>query len=108
MSPKMSLSIITEPRRDGLACGTSLPLTESSTFRSYPAVPMDTRTLFVTRTSSNRMEESVPGADLDHVIGSKEAAGRPKDIIHLPILIQTAQPRRLQRVERDTAMDIGF
>jgi len=33
----------------------------------------------------------VPVADLDDVIRSKEAAGRPKDILHLPILLQTRQ-----------------
>ena len=33
----------------------------------------------------------VPVADLDDVIRSKEAAGRPKDILHLPILLQTSQ-----------------
>jgi hypothetical protein len=41
--------------------------------------------------------EAVPVADLDDVIRSKEAAGRPKDIIHLPILIQTARRRRRER-----------
>jgi hypothetical protein len=46
--------------------------------------------------------ESVPVADLDDVIRLKEAAGRPKDIIHLPILIQTAQRRRSER-DRDGA-----
>lgn len=51
--------------------------------------------------------ESVPIADLDDVIRSKEAAGRPKDIVHLPILIQTAQQRRI-RTERDAGFDIGF
>jgi hypothetical protein len=33
----------------------------------------------------------LPVADLDDVIRSKEAAGRPKDILHLPILLQTSQ-----------------
>jgi hypothetical protein len=51
--------------------------------------------------------ESVPVADLDDVIRSKEAAGRPKDIIHLPILIQTAQHRRIEK-DRDAGLDIGF
>jgi hypothetical protein len=41
--------------------------------------------------------EPVPVADLHDVIRSKEAAGRPKDIVHLPILIQTAQRRRIKR-----------
>lgn len=36
---------------------------------------------------------SVPVADLDDVIRSKEAAGRPKDNLHLPILLQTARRR---------------
>lgn len=40
----------------------------------------------------------VPVADLDDVIRSKEAAGRPKDILHLPILLQTSQ--RLRREPR--------
>lgn len=52
--------------------------------------------------------ESVPVADLDDVIRSKEAAGRPKDILQLPILIQTAQRRRLEREGRDSGLDIGF
>jgi len=51
--------------------------------------------------------ESVPVADLDDVIRSKEAAGRPKDILHLPILIQTARQRRIGR-DRDAGLDIGF
>jgi hypothetical protein len=50
--------------------------------------------------------EAVPVADLDDVIRSKEAAGRPKDILHLPILIQTAQRRRMEQ-DRDTGLDIG-
>ena len=37
--------------------------------------------------------ELIPVADLNDVTKSKEAAGRPKGIIHLPILIQTAQRR---------------
>lgn len=52
--------------------------------------------------------ESVPVADLDDVIRSKEGAGRPKDILQLPILIQTAQRRRLEREGRDSGLDIGF
>ena len=51
--------------------------------------------------------ESVPVADLEDVIRSKEAAGRPKDIVHLPILIQTAQRRRVDR-NRDAGPDIGL
>jgi hypothetical protein len=51
--------------------------------------------------------ESVPVADLDDVIRSKEAAGRPKDIVHLPILIQTAQRRRSER-NRSGGPDIGY
>jgi hypothetical protein len=51
--------------------------------------------------------ESVPVADLDDVIRSKEAAGRPKDIVHLPILIQTAQRRRIE-MDREAGLDIGF
>ena len=51
--------------------------------------------------------EAVPVADLDDVIRSKEATGRPKDILHLPILIQTAQ-RRLVGKDRHTELDIGF
>jgi hypothetical protein len=47
--------------------------------------------------------EPVPVADLDDVIRSKEAAGRPKDIVHLPILIQTAQRRRTKRDPRAPA-----
>ena len=50
--------------------------------------------------------ESVPVADLDDVIRSKEAAGRPKDIVHLPILIRTARKRR-EREEYDPGLDIG-
>lgn len=54
----------------------------------------------------------VPVADLDDVIRSKEAAGRPKDILHLPILLQTSQrlhpERRKQGVEREAGPDIGF
>jgi hypothetical protein len=46
--------------------------------------------------------ERVPVADLEDVIRSKEAAGRPKDIMHLPILIQTAQ-----RLERERHMGPG-
>ncbi|HVA06285.1 MAG TPA: hypothetical protein VNG12_06025 [Acidimicrobiales bacterium] len=41
--------------------------------------------------------QSVPVADLDDVIRSKEAAGRPKDILQLPILLQTSQRLRQQR-----------
>jgi hypothetical protein len=52
--------------------------------------------------------ESVPVADLDDVIRSKEAAGRPKDIVQLPILIQTARKRRLEREGFDPGIDIGF
>jgi len=51
--------------------------------------------------------EAVPVADLADVIRSKEAAGRPKDIVHLPILIQTAQRRMIER-GRDAGLDIGF
>ena len=51
--------------------------------------------------------ESVPVADLDDVIRSKEAAGRPKDILQLPMLIQTAQRRRIEK-DRETGIDIGF
>jgi hypothetical protein len=51
--------------------------------------------------------EPVPVADLDDVIRSKEAAGRPKDIVHLPILIQTARRRRTKE-GRDTRLDIEF
>jgi hypothetical protein len=51
--------------------------------------------------------EAVPVADLNDVIRSKEAAGRPKDIIHLPILIQTAQRRRIEN-NRETGLDLGF
>ena len=53
----------------------------------------------------------VPVADLDDVIRSKEAAGRPKDILHLPILLQTSQRLHRERgthVERDSGPDIGF
>jgi hypothetical protein len=52
--------------------------------------------------------ESVPVADLDDVIRSKEAAGRPKDIVQLPILIQTARRRRLEREGPNSGFDIGF
>jgi len=38
--------------------------------------------------------QAIPVADLEDVIRSKEAARRPKDILHLPILIQTARRRR--------------
>jgi hypothetical protein len=41
--------------------------------------------------------ELVPVADLEDVIRSKEAAGRPKDILHLPILLQTVARQRLER-----------
>ena len=41
--------------------------------------------------------QSVPIADLSDVIRSKEAAGRPKDLLHLPMLIQTAQRRPAPR-----------
>jgi hypothetical protein len=51
--------------------------------------------------------EPVPVADLHDVIRSKEAAGRPKDIVHLPILIQTAQRRRFE-IGRDAGLDVGF
>lgn len=55
----------------------------------------------------------VPVADLDDVIRSKEAAGRPKDILHLPILLQTRERLRNQRrqgreTQRDMGPDIGF
>ena len=55
----------------------------------------------------------VPVADLDDVIRSKEAAGRPKDILHLPILLQTSQRLRNRRrqgrdSQRDIGPDIGF
>jgi hypothetical protein len=50
----------------------------------------------------------VPVADLDDVIRSKEAAGRPKDILHLPILLQTSQRLRdHQKRGRDTEREIG-
>ena len=52
--------------------------------------------------------ESVPVADLDDVIRSKEAAGRPKDIMQLPILIQTARRKKLEREGHDSGPDIGF
>jgi hypothetical protein len=57
--------------------------------------------------------QTVPVADLDDVIRSKEAAGRPKDILHLPILLQTSQRLRRQRrqgrdIEQDTGPEIGF
>jgi hypothetical protein len=57
--------------------------------------------------------ELVPVADLEDIIRSKEAAGRPKDILHLPILLQTSERLRRQRerqmkTERDTGLDIGF
>ena len=38
--------------------------------------------------------QAIPVADLEDVIRSKEAARRPKDILQLPILIQTARRRR--------------
>jgi hypothetical protein len=47
--------------------------------------------------------QSIPVADLDDVIRSKEAAGRPKDILQLPILLQTSQ--RLNR-QREQGQDI--
>jgi hypothetical protein len=55
----------------------------------------------------------VPVADLDDVIRSKEAAGRPKDILHLPILLQTSERRRNQQprgrgARRDIGPEIGF
>jgi hypothetical protein len=55
----------------------------------------------------------IPVADLDDVIRSKEAAGRPKDILHLPILLQTSQRLRDRRkrgkgAEREIGSDIGF
>jgi hypothetical protein len=55
----------------------------------------------------------VPVADLDDVIRSKEAAGRPKDILHLPILLQTSRRLRKQRelqheAERNVGPDIGL
>lgn len=43
----------------------------------------------------NNGGEEIPVAALEDVIRSKEAAGRPKDILQLPILIQAAQRRRL-------------
>lgn len=52
--------------------------------------------------------ESVPVANLDDVIRSKEAAGRPKDIMQLPILIQTARRKRLESEAHDPGLDIGF
>lgn len=51
--------------------------------------------------------ESVPVADLDDVIRSKAAAGRPKDIVHLPILIQTARMRGREHKGRAPGFDIG-
>jgi len=57
--------------------------------------------------------EMVPVADLDDIIRSKEAAGRPKDILHLPILLQTSDRLRDQREhprrenERDTDLELG-
>ncbi len=52
--------------------------------------------------------ELVPVADLNDVIRSKEAAGRPKDIVHLPILIQTARTRSPDREIRNPGLEIGF
>ncbi len=57
--------------------------------------------------------QTVPVADLDDVIRSKEAAGRPKDILHLPILLQTSHRRREQltqgqEIERDTSFDVDL
>ena len=40
---------------------------------------------------------AVPVAHLEDVIRSKEAARRPKDIVHLPILMQTAERLRRRR-----------
>jgi hypothetical protein len=62
--------------------------------------------------------ELVPVADLEDVIRSKEAAGRPKDILHLPILLQTVARQRAERSRgldasedggqpRDRSPDIG-
>jgi len=48
--------------------------------------------------------ELVPVADLEDVIRSKEAAGRPKDLMHLPILLQTVAR---QRVERSRGSDVS-
>lgn len=54
----------------------------------------------------------VPVADLDDIIRSKEAAGRPKDILHLPILLQISQrlhpERGKQNVARNTGPDVGL
>jgi hypothetical protein len=54
----------------------------------------------------------VPVADLDDVIRSKEAAGRPKDILHIPILLQTSQrlhpERRKRGGKREEGPDSGF
>jgi hypothetical protein len=57
--------------------------------------------------------QAVPVADLDDVIRSKEAAGRPKDILHLPILLRTSRRLRQSReqaqaLERDAGPEIGF
>jgi len=51
--------------------------------------------------------QSIPVADLYDLIRSKEAARRPKDILHLPVLIQTAERRR-RREGRVPGLDIGF
>ena len=54
---------------------------------------------------------AVPVADLDDVIRSKEAAGRPKDILHLPVLPADQPPspsgnvRSKQDIERDAGPD---
>jgi hypothetical protein len=50
----------------------------------------------------------VPVANLDDVIRSKEAAGRPKDIVQLPLLIQTARRRRIEREGHDRGLDIDL
>jgi hypothetical protein len=51
---------------------------------------------------------SIPVADLDDIIRSKEAARRPKDILHLPILIQTARRQRGRREIRAPDEDLDF
>ncbi len=40
--------------------------------------------------------QPIPVADLNDVIRSKEATGRAKDIVHLPILLQAARQLRVE------------
>jgi hypothetical protein len=49
--------------------------------------------------------QRVPTADLDDVIRSKEAGGRPNDLLHLPILLQTSARlhERRKAVDRSRA-----